>query len=70
MVVPVFLVVLVNIGTLSTGVTEPYHLMLLDSFTWRYWTVSPGITEPSLAGTKPNHYVALINRFKIVLYYT
>ena len=28
----------------SPGVTEPYHLTLLGSFTWRYWTVSPDVT--------------------------
>ena len=29
----------------SLAVTEPYYLTLLDSFTWRYWTVSPCVTE-------------------------
>ena len=34
--------------TVSPGVTGPYHLTLLDSFTcnyWTYWTVSPCVTE-------------------------
>ena len=34
--------------TVSPGVTEPHHLMLLDGFTchyWTYWTVSPCVTE-------------------------
>ena len=30
--------------TVSPGVTEPYHLALLNRITWRYWTVSPGVT--------------------------
>ena len=31
--------------TVSPDVTEPYHLTLLDSFTWRYWTVSPDVLD-------------------------
>ena len=30
--------------TVSPGVTEPYHLTLLDSFSRRYWTVSFDVT--------------------------
>ena len=40
--------------TVSPGVTEPYHLTLLDSFTWRYWTVSLDVTgQFHLALLKP-----------------
>ena len=30
--------------TLLDSVTGPYHLTLLGSFTWRYWTASPDVT--------------------------
>ena len=38
----------------SPGVTEPYHLTLLDSLIWRYWTVSPDVTR--------QFHLALLNR--------
>ena len=40
--------------TVSSGVNEPYHRTLLDSFTWRYWIVSPDVTG--------QFYLALLNR--------
>ena len=59
-----------------TYITGQFHLALLNRITWCYWavslgvierylTVSPGITEPCLVGTKPSHYVAT-NSYKSV----
>ena len=47
--------------SVSPGVTEPDHLTLLDSFTWRYWTVSPDVTgQFHLALLKSSHDVVRV----------
>ena len=40
---------------LITGRHWQFHLVLLDRITWRYWTVSPGVTEP--------HHLMLVDSF-------